>query len=394
MPEREIFFLSYIDRNINGEAFTALEKVGEPLDERFVCKYMGRDQLENLEEGNFVQISEDNLLEKANTHKTAKGEFYRNNVYRTSFLTRKNSNPKDAEISRVSNLFSYHINVGHGNCSILVIDYGCTKKIWMVDCSDFDFINNHSYWSNIESCINHICLKHDLDNFRIDKFFLTHTHFDHFSGMKRLINEKYLNGAEVWINLHYSWASPIYNEILSKLKTIGVSFIEPIEQNSTGNINIWHPTLRTVRSKTQKYINDNVKEIKNVNNSSVIYQFVFDDNSIVFPGDIETQGWDSINKCFPYLNKTSYFCISHHGSLNGHVRNYCPEGMRISCIADCNKMFKNAILMGRDKAYNGIYSTKVLSDFSNLVVKTEECPGGKSCKFIEIDFFTDSISYF
>ena len=291
-------------------------------------------------------------------------------------------------------MFSYHINVGHGNCSILVIDDGGTKRIWMVDCSDFDFIESHSYWSNIESCINYICLKYELDNFRIDKFFLTHTHFDHFSGMKKLINETYLNGAEVWINLHYSWASPIYNEILSKLKTIGVSFVEPIEQNSTGNINIWHPTLRTVRSKTQKYANDNVKEIKNVNNSSVIYQFVFDDKSIVFPGDIETQGWDSINKCFPYLNETSYFCISHHGSLNGHVRNYCPKGVSISSIAECKKVFKNAILMGMDKAYNGIYSTKVLSDFSNLIVKTEECPAGKSCKFIEIDFLTDSISYF
>lgn len=89
MPERDIFFLSYIDRSIKGEAFTALEKVGESLDDRFVCKYMGRDQLENLEEGNFVQFSEDNLLEKANTHKIAKGEFYKNNVYRASFWQEK-----------------------------------------------------------------------------------------------------------------------------------------------------------------------------------------------------------------------------------------------------------------------------------------------------------------
>ncbi len=394
MPDVDLFFLSYIDKSQEGEAFTALDKVGASSEDRFLCKYMGREQLENFQEGNFVYITEDNLLVNANNDTVARGEFCKNNASRASFLGRESINPEGAEIRRVTSLCSYHVNVGHGNCSIVVIDDGGAKRIWMVDCSDFDFIIKKSYWANIESCIDYIKSKNGLDNFIIDKFFLTHTHFDHFSGMKKLIQKEYLNGAEVWINLHYSWASPAYTDIISSMKNIDVTFIEPIEQNSTCNINIWHPPLRTVRSKTRKYSQENVQVIKKVNNTSAVYQFVFADKSIVFPGDIETEGWNLIDKCYPQFNKATYFCISHHGSLNGHVRGNCPKGVSVSNLSECNRKFKKGILMGRDKAYNGIYSTKVLSDFSTHIVKTEECPAGKPCSFVEIDLFSDSISYF
>lgn len=33
---------------------------------------------------------------------------------------------------------SYHINVGHGNCSIVLIEAGSFYQIWMVDCSIID----------------------------------------------------------------------------------------------------------------------------------------------------------------------------------------------------------------------------------------------------------------
>ena len=43
----------------------------------------------------------------------------------------------------------------------------------------------------------------------------------------------------------------------------------------------------------------------------------------------------------------------------------------IETVKDCAKNTKLQILMGRDNAYSGIYNSRVLSDFYN-VIKTED----------------------
>ena len=49
----------------------------------------------------------------------------------------------------VSRLYTYHINVGHGNHSLIVFKVNNRVHIWMVDCSDYDFVSHHYYRVNI-----------------------------------------------------------------------------------------------------------------------------------------------------------------------------------------------------------------------------------------------------
>lgn len=165
------------------------------------------------------------------------------------------------------------------------------------------------------------------------------------------------NNTEVWLNTDYPWSQPTYLNILSQLKARNVKFINPIVSNSTSNIRVIYPEI--------SFSAKNPAPKKKINNSSVVYEICFGDYNMVFPGDIETEGWDEVN-CSPYLNNATYYCLSHHGSLTGRIRNKCnytAAPQNIHTIANCTGKTKLQILMGRNKAFPGIFSPKVLRDF-------------------------------
>lgn len=93
---------------------------------------------------------------------------------------------------------------------------------------------------------------------------------------------------------------------------------------------------------------------------------------MLFTGDMEIEGWEQVGRCYPYFNYSTYYCISHHGSITGHIRNNCIHiGRRITSVAECAKTTRLQVLMGRNGAYKGVFSQIVISDFSN-VQKTED----------------------
>ena len=93
---------------------------------------------------------------------------------------------------------------------------------------------------------------------------------------------------------------------------------------------------------------------------------------MLFTGDIETEGWEIVSACKPYLCASTYYCIAHYGSITGHLRNICvPEGLKVTTLADCASLTELQVLMGRDGAYRGVFSSTVISDFRNII-KTED----------------------
>lgn len=142
----------------------------------------------------------------------------------------------------ISNVHSYHINVGHGNCSIIVFASDKKYEMWMIDCSVFDFTNKRNYHSNIDVCMQDICDKFGVE--KVSKLLVTHLHYDHINGIEYLINKGWIDkNTEVWMNIHYPWKQPTYNRILLQLKSLGVKFIDPIVSNSTKQINILYPNI-------------------------------------------------------------------------------------------------------------------------------------------------------
>lgn len=126
-----------------------------------------------------------------------------------------------------------------------------------------------------------------------------------------------------------------------------------------------------------------------VNDSSVVLKVNAGGKTMVFPGDLERGGFDKMTickACSPILFGIDYYSISHHGSLNGHPDNAClnPDpnhpGKPLDCISIRNL---KAILMGRDGAYNGIYSPIVTSYWNGrtALVKTEDAP-----HFVELEW--------
>ena len=113
---------------------------------------------------------------------------------------------------------------------------------------------------------------------------------------------------------------------------------------------------------------------------------MFGENSMLFTGDIETEGWENVSTCMPNLCKSTYYCISHHGSITGHIRSNCmPANCCITTLADCADSTRLQVLMGRDGAYKGVYSRKVLGDFKNIE-KTEEAQ-----KYLSLDWKTGKV---
>ena len=91
-----------------------------------------------------------------------------------------------------------------------------------------------------------------------------------------------------------------------------------------------------------------------INNNSLLCKFKYKQFSMLFTGDIETEGWENVSTCMPNLCKTTYYCISHHGSITGHIRSNCmPANRYITTLADFAELTSLQVLMGRDGAYKG-----------------------------------------
>jgi hypothetical protein len=352
---------------------------------------LSRKQIENLKEGTYVYYSKQKI-ERASNDRAAKINIYFNNLYRGKLIKKSSYNESQGSTPiSDARLYSYHVNVGHGNCSIIVISSAQKVRFWMIDCSDFDYLNKKTYINHIDMCFEHLKKKFGVKNIKMEKFFLTHPHYDHYSGLGRLINKGIVDSKTMfYINMHYSMPSRNYTKLIKKINDLNPIIVEPLSRYMDNSIEIWHPNLRTIRSMTPKYNRRNDVNVEpSPNNASVIYYFSFGEKSILFPGDIETKGWNTVLCCEPHLKNVNYYAIAHHGSINGHLRTVCPVGRGIRNISDCLRRNSISILMGRDNAYMGIYSDQVILDFNNLVYSERDNYGNPS-HFLEIDWNNNS----
>lgn len=105
--------------------------------------------------GEYFQTAEDNPTSIMYT------ELNRQLVSLIGFENYGNQSEKISE--HISDVYSYHINVGHGNCSIIVYCENDSYNMWMIDCSVFDFTNKRDYSSNLDACLNSICRRFNID---------------------------------------------------------------------------------------------------------------------------------------------------------------------------------------------------------------------------------------
>ena len=342
---------------------------------------------ENIQEGEFVYRINGQYLSANNDSRSIKiGTRYSELV---ESLSNHQIDISNISYENINILYSYHINVGHGNHSLIVFNANNKFHIWMVDCSDYDFVSHRYYQDNIKTCIEHLQNKFGIDQVHIEAIMLTHPHYDHYSGIGYYIDNGMIDKESIFfINLKYNIKSHNFNNLLSKIKTLGSPIIEPFSCNSNVNIKILYPDKPI-------FTNHNLS----LNNKSSVYNICFDNVSyFVFPGDLETKGWNLMNTtdCSPFMRETQYYAISHHGSLNGHSRNlYCNKrGQMINSIKDCLSPGAITVLMGRDKAFSGIYSAKVINDFRGRIVFSEKDPANNKVGFLEMDLLSSNQKWY
>lgn len=289
---------------------------------------------------------------------------------------------------------SYHVKVGHGNCSLILIKYQEGYDLWMVDCSTYDYLNRRDYSQDLYHCLADMAkeLEIDISDLWISRFMLTHTHFDHYNGLLYLIENGLINGKTlVYANMHYECASPVWSAIMKDLKGIKCKFVEPHFNNlNKGAIYVYHPECRLYKSS-----NDATCLVeKNANDSSVVYGIELCDKMMVLTGDIEKKGFERMSGCVSCQGKlvrAVYYVISHHGSINGHPTMTCKSSSVDTPLGCAAMNVKRAILMGRNEAYSGIYSKDVVDYWSGIkgvLVITENAE-----QYVEMDWENGKVVY-
>jgi hypothetical protein len=355
------------------------------------CYYDGKTIKNANDDSRVINIKKKNEILRKKT---------RNNYLSKDIINDKNF----IDNSQNSEVYSYYVYTGCGNCSFIIINNKKNIKVIMVDCGG-KYISQDVFERNIEKCINYIKCKFKIKNFRIDKVFITHWHDDHINGFEHYFfrnenNKKYLQGAQIWINLYYNWDTVIAKKLLEFIdlerENLKLSVVNPVVDNSNDYVHILYPKKNIVRTVTEAKSILNSDRVKGgINNSSVVYKVNTNKKSIIYPGDLEEEGWD-ILECNGGKMKTDYYCISHHGSVTGHSRKVCKEGNNISNICDCIGYCMNNkinILMTKDKTYNNkIISKEVKNAFNERAMYRTDQESGLI--FLQLNWTNDEVKRF
>lgn len=364
---------------------------------------------EKIMDNNFVYYSANNQKPFENGNKDLRALKLINQSSRLRKELREKSQNRSIELPRVDTFFeakitSYHINVGHGNCSVILIENGNFYRIWMVDCGT-NYCVTGPHLENIDDCFDDIAKRLGVtkDKLYINLFMLTHLHSDHYNGLEMLLKQGYCTAnTQFFINLDYAVASPVYVRILDEINKTGSLVNTPIRNVDPQCGVLYMPTVIFPDKKVFKN-KPSVGHIpcyieQKTNNSSAIYLVSGSGKSMMFPGDMERKELNLMTRsknCTPYLNLINYYCVSHHASITGHLDCKCldPNHPNTICILCCKVNLDRAIVMGRDGAFSGIYSPTVINNFGVNLVYSEKDNTGRKAKCLILDWANNACSY-
>lgn len=218
-----------------------------------------------------------------------------------------------------------------------------------------------------------------------------------------LFNRGYCNeGTSFFINLDYAVAAPTYVRILELMDQKGCYISTPIRNVVTGDAKQLMPMIIFPDKRMFKNHYSSIQipyyYEQNANNSSVVYIVIGSDKGMMFPGDMEKKELNTMTKsrnCTPFLNWVNYYCVSHHASITGHLDCPCldPNHPFPTCLECCKVHLGKAVVMGRDRAFNGIYNQTVLNDFGQAIAYSEKDDKGNPVKCMILDWASDTCSY-
>lgn len=323
--EKETLFLdSFVEENRIQEFFESKE-VDESNDiTRILRKY------------SFVCFDDDGTLINGSNHPAAKIYHYESKL--ASYILSYKSAIHKNQLS-FSPKYSAHVDVGQGCCSFIFDE----TSLIGVDCSNKELPylhNNQNYQKNIDVCLDYIGkyqkkLKKELT---FDAFVLTHSHYDHYSGIFNLVNDGQINElTDFYLNVRYISKSAIYNNLIKLLLNKKINVIHAVPQNGIGKLSFFYPLLGTANTKDP-------------NEVSVIACINCTPGDFIFPGDMVNPGWYKQQPTTSSVIKNAkFFAIAHHGSRTGYDKSFFP-----------NNPLKT-IMMVRNNAYSDVPDPRIFN---------------------------------
>lgn len=206
-------------------------------------------------------------------------------------------------------------DVSHGFCAYLIADNG---NVMLFDCGH----NERTGFRPSDYLPRNGCRG-------IEKFFITNFDEDHISDLPNLVQR-------LPIGIFYRNRS-IEADTLRDLKLQSGPISSAMESCLNLHTNYIHavtnpPEFPNIDCTT--YFN-NYPVFTDTNNLSLVTFIKYDNFSIIFPGDLERQGWLELLKNDAFkrdLGKVNVFVASHHGREDGYceeVFNYCNPAIVI-----------------------------------------------------------------
>ena len=220
-------------------------------------------------------------------------------------------------------------DVEHGFCAYII---GDNHNTMLIDCGH----NEITGFRPSEYLPNNRCSG-------IENFIVSNYDEDHISDLPNMCKLKQPNGSNFIQTLYRNRS--INGEELRKLKLKGGP-IAPgmeslLEMIRTYTADVTNPPLP--QDTEFNYFKNKYPDFDDTNNLSLVTFLHYQDIHLIFPGDLEKEGWLSLLEQPGFkeeLAKTNIFIASHHGRISGYceeVFDYCrPE---IIIISDESKQF-------------------------------------------------------
>ena len=165
---------------------------------------------------------------------------------------------------------------------------------------------------------------------KINLFFLSHFHDDHFGGLPYLIKRK-------MIDTIYFYDSTGNGSICNYLNTLSFENGTVFKQVDFSNYVI--DGLKIVKLNSKLDYNYKPNKNKQDNNLSLVLKMYYGNTSILFTGDLENEAEEMLCKRYGDFLKSDILKVAHHGSISGTEEdfiNYVNPRYAVICAARRN----------------------------------------------------------
>jgi beta-lactamase superfamily II metal-dependent hydrolase len=225
---------------------------------------------------------------------------------------------------------------------------------------------------------------------RIAEAIITHLHMDHFDDVGSLVDvekPKYLLRDKSTLNFIDQKIKTEKNDqrktVLEKFKSFQANYTEKVEEKINWGFDFYkYAQVSYSDAKEISLGNDNL-----INNRSFITAIEFAGKKILFPGDIEIEGW---KKAFEnaeikkILANTNFFVASHHGHKSGftcEILEYTgkPHIYIVSAISEdqhidtsySNKEFSKGYVVEGEQSKSRMISTRHRQNSIKIVINED-----------------------